>query len=118
MRDDRLYLIRASEAIERIESYTSGGRDMFMASTLIQDAVFYNLDVLSRSVSNISTVRKNAYHHVPWADFDGFQREVLSSYLTLEVSKVWGSVLTFIPSLRPAIVSMLDEQAPHDETAR
>jgi uncharacterized protein with HEPN domain len=118
VRDDKLYLAHISQALARIERYIAGGRDEFMASTLIQDAVLHNLDVLGRSVSEISIARKNAYQHVPWADFESFQRELQSSYLTLEVSKVWGSVLTFIPSLRPAIVSMLGEQTPHDETAK
>jgi uncharacterized protein with HEPN domain len=44
MKDDRLYLIHISECIQRIEKYLrDGGRDAFMASDLMQDAIIRNL---------------------------------------------------------------------------
>ena len=39
MKDDRLYLIHISECITRIEEYVADGRETFMKSKLIQDAV-------------------------------------------------------------------------------
>lgn len=39
MRDERLYLSNIKECIERIEEYTIGGRDVFMQTPMIQDAV-------------------------------------------------------------------------------
>jgi uncharacterized protein with HEPN domain len=49
MKDDRLYLIHIIERIERIEQYTSEGRDTFLADTKTQDAVLRNLHTLSES---------------------------------------------------------------------
>ena len=43
MKDDRLYLAYIRECIERIEQYTSGGREQFFADTRTQDAVLRNL---------------------------------------------------------------------------
>ena len=43
MSDDETYLLHITEAIARIESYTVGGREVFLSSTLIQDAVVRNL---------------------------------------------------------------------------
>jgi len=39
MRDDRLYLSNIFECIERIESYTRDGKEAFLQTTIIQDAV-------------------------------------------------------------------------------
>jgi uncharacterized protein with HEPN domain len=50
MKDDRLYLIYIHECIERIESYVGGkNKQDFIDSTLIQDAVIRNLQVLAES---------------------------------------------------------------------
>ncbi len=42
MRDDRLYLSNIFECIERIESYTHDGKEAFLQTTIIQDAVIRN----------------------------------------------------------------------------
>jgi len=49
VKDDRLYLIHIGECLARIESYITGGKDAFFASTLIQDAVLRNLQTLAES---------------------------------------------------------------------
>jgi uncharacterized protein with HEPN domain len=50
MKDDRLYLIHICECIERIESYAKGiDKKEFANSTLLQDAIIRNLQVLSES---------------------------------------------------------------------
>ena len=55
MKDDRLYLIHIRECFERIESYVSPGGDAaFMASTLIQDAVLRNLQIMAESTQRLS----------------------------------------------------------------
>jgi uncharacterized protein with HEPN domain len=54
VKDDKLYLIHIDECVRRIESYTAGGRDEFLTSTLVQDAVLQNLQTLGESVQRIS----------------------------------------------------------------
>jgi hypothetical protein len=36
MKDDRLYLIHVKECIQRIDSYASEGRDVFLRSSMVQ----------------------------------------------------------------------------------
>jgi uncharacterized protein with HEPN domain len=48
VKDDRLYLIHIRECIERVMSYTEGGKDFFFADTKTQDAVMRNLQILAR----------------------------------------------------------------------
>lgn len=49
MKDDRLYLIHIRECIERVETYTRGGREEFFGDNKTQDAVVRNLQILAES---------------------------------------------------------------------
>jgi uncharacterized protein with HEPN domain len=44
MKDDRLYLLHILECIDRIDAFTTGNRQAFMDSVLIQDAVIKKID--------------------------------------------------------------------------
>lgn len=64
MKDDMLYLIHISECIDRMQTYTTGGLEAFVASTLIQDAVIRNLQVLGESAKRLSPELKSAHPEV------------------------------------------------------
>jgi len=49
MKDDAVYLHHLIECITRIEKNTSQGRDRFMESHTLQDAVMRNLQVMAES---------------------------------------------------------------------
>ncbi len=49
MKDDRLYLIHIGECLDRIERYTAGEEADYKNSTLVQDAVIRNLQILAES---------------------------------------------------------------------
>ena len=54
MKDDSLYLIHISECLGRIESYTRSGRTGFMRSTMAQDAVIRNCEVIGEAAKQVS----------------------------------------------------------------
>ena len=45
MKDERVYLVHAIEAIDSILSYTIDGRDGFFADGKTQDAVIRNIEI-------------------------------------------------------------------------
>lgn len=49
MKDDRVYLRRILDCIQRIEEDTADGREHFLSSHTHQDAVLRNLQILSES---------------------------------------------------------------------
>lgn len=61
MKDDRLYLTHIFECISNIEEYTFGGKDEFLKSSLIQDAVIRNLEVIGEATKSISRETKQDY---------------------------------------------------------
>jgi uncharacterized protein with HEPN domain len=58
MKDDVLYLRHIAECIRRIEANVTGGREAFMASHTLQDAVLRNLQTMTESTQCLSDVLK------------------------------------------------------------
>ena len=110
MKDDKLYLIHIRECIERVEKYTEGGKNGFLASTLIQDAVMRNLQTMAESTQRLSDVTKEAHPEVDWYKISGFRNVLVHGYLGVDLDRVWIIVERDLPRLRRAITSMLIEQ--------
>ena len=67
MKDDRAYLLHVRDAIERIPSYTSEGRDAFMADTRTQDAVIRNIEIIGEAVKRLSGNSRSRRPDIPWS---------------------------------------------------
>lgn len=61
MSKDRLYLTHMSECIARIQQYVAEGRSAFERSTLVQDGVLRNLQVLAESSQRVSEQLKREH---------------------------------------------------------
>ena len=108
MKDDRLYLIHISECIERIESYIAGrDKQQFLDSTLIQDAVIRNLQVLAESTQRLSDDAKESQSRVDWFKIAGFRNVLVHDYLGIEIERVWNILEKDLPILKEAIQNML-----------
>lgn len=108
-KDDRPYLIHISECIERIEEYTADGREAFMNSTLIQDAVLRNLQTLAESTQRLSESLKTGHSGVPWKKISGFRNVLVHNYLGVDVQRVWELVVNDLPQLKIDIQAMLNK---------
>lgn len=108
MKDDKLYLIHIDECIERIESYVKGiNKEVFMNSTLIQDAVVRNLQVMSESTQRLSDNLKDSQPEIDWLKISGFRNVLVHDYLGVDVERIWTIIEKELPSLKIAIQEML-----------
>lgn len=107
MKDDRLYLIHIAECIGRIEEYVRGGRDAFMASTLVQDAVLRNLQTLAESSQRLSDDLKARHPDIDWRRIAGFRNVLVHDYLGVDTGLVWKIVENDLPPLKVRIGAML-----------
>jgi uncharacterized protein with HEPN domain len=108
MKDDNLYLIHIRECIERIEAYTGeGGRDGFLSSTLIQDAVLRNLQTMAESTQRLSAELKAAHATVDWQRITGFRNILTHDYLGIDLERVWNIVAKELPALKRAVGQMI-----------
>ena len=107
MRDDRLYLIHVSESIARIEAYVGGGREEFLRSTMVQDAVVRNLQVLAESTQRLSDSLRARHPEVDWHAIAGFRNVLVHDYLGVDLARVWGVVEDDLPNLKLHVEAML-----------
>ena len=49
MKDDEVFLQNIVECIVKIKTYTQSGKEEFMSSNLIQDAVIRNLEIVGEA---------------------------------------------------------------------
>lgn len=54
MRDEKRYLMDIAECIGRIEEYTCDGREAFIQTKMIQDAVVRNFEIIGEATKRIS----------------------------------------------------------------
>lgn len=108
MKDDQLYLIHISECIERIEAYVSGiDKRAFMASSLVQDAVIRNLQIMAESTWRVSDRLKEAQPKIDWHKIAGFRNILVHDYLGVDTERVWNIIENEIPVLKKAVHEMM-----------
>jgi uncharacterized protein with HEPN domain len=108
VKDDQLYLIHINECIQRIEKYVGeGGRDAFMASDLLQDAIIRNLQTLAESATRVSDGLQEKHPEVDWLKIRGFRNVLVHDYLGVDLDRVWNILENDLPKLKAAIEKML-----------
>jgi uncharacterized protein with HEPN domain len=107
MRDDRERLLDILEAIERIEKYTSRGREVFEEDELIQTWVIHHLEVIGEATRALSVEIKQKHTETPWTNIAGMRNILVHHYFGIDSSAVWNAVDRDLPSLKQQIEVML-----------
>jgi len=108
MKDDKLYLIHISECIERIEQYLPDrSKQIFLSSTLIQDAILRNLQTMAESTQRLSDSLKAKYPEINWHKISGFRNLLVHDYLGVDAERVWKIIELELPALKQTIAAML-----------
>jgi len=108
MKDDRLYLIHIAECIQRIEQYTSEGREAFLIDTRTQDAVLRNLQPLAESTQRVSAELKALHSEVEWRGIAEFRNVIVHDYLGVDVEEIWDIVQDDLPDLKAKVRAILE----------
>ena len=107
MKDDRAYLLHVCDAIERIRSYTSEGRDAFMADTRTQDAVIRNIEIIGEAVKRLSEDSRSRRPDIPWSQIAGMRDVLIHHYFGVKLETVWEVVDQNLSPLRVAVEDVL-----------
>lgn len=97
------------ECGDRIEQYVSGGRDTFMHSTLIQDAVLRNLQTLGQSAGRLSDTLRDGHPEVNWRGIIGLRNILVHDYLGISLVRIWEIVEHDLPDLRRKVEALIQE---------
>lgn len=109
MKDDRLYLSNIKECIERIESYTINGKEAFLQTIIIQDAVIRNFEIIGEATKRLSKELRANYPDVPWQQVAGFRDILIHDYLKVNLNRVWGVIEQNLPELKMTVEIILQD---------
>jgi uncharacterized protein with HEPN domain len=101
------------DAIDRVLTYTSGGREAFFADRKTQDAVVRNLEVLGEAAKNVAGPVKDAHPNIPWKRIAGMRDKLIHEYFGVDLALVWEVVEREIVPLRDRLSALLERLEEH-----
>ena len=104
---DRNYLNDIVERINRIETYTKSGREAFLESELLQDAIIRNFEVMGEATKRLSTELRQTYPNIPWRKIAGFRDVLIHDYLDVEVTEIWNTIVNSLPTFKEQLLKIL-----------
>ena len=107
MTDDRLYLVHITECLRLISEYVATGREAFMASTMIQDAVVRRLQTPAESSQRLSDSLKAKNPELDWRGLAGFRNVLVHDYPGVDLERVGELIESKVPQLTTEIEAML-----------
>ena len=107
---DITYLEHIKDSIEKIYAYTERLSEKdFQESTLVQDAVVRQLEIIGEATKRISGEIKQQYPEVPWKDMAGMRDVLIHDYINVEIDIVWKTVVDYLPSLLGRVKKIIEE---------
>lgn len=97
------------ECIEPIESYTRDGKEVFLQTTIIQDAVIRNFEIIGEATKRFSPEIKAGYPDVLEQQIAGFRDVLIHYYLKVNLNRVWGVIEQNLPPLKATIEPILQD---------
>jgi len=85
--EDALYLSHIDEAIGRIEDYTHEGREIFLHTPLIQDAVIRNFEIIGEATKNLSDELRAENSDIRWRQIAGLRDMLIHEYAKVNLSR-------------------------------
>ncbi len=107
MTDQRVYLRDISERIQRIETFTAGGRETYIQSLLIQDGVIRNFEVIGEICKRLPPELTQQHPEIPWRQISGFRDVLIHDYEEVDIEAVWRIVENDLQPLKNAVMAML-----------
>lgn len=99
--NDLVYLGHVMDAIDKIEEYTTGiDETKFKSTSLIQDGVIRQIEIVGEALRNVSREFRQKYSYLPWEDAIGMKDKLIYDYMGVDLEKVWETVTLDIPRLK------------------
>lgn len=109
------YLSHILEALNRIFKYIDDIDEVgFLQSTLAQDAVVRNLEVIGEASQNLSRYHQvfvAAHSDVPWEKMYWMRNRLAHGYFTVDFEIVWRTLVNDLPELKQQIQAIYDNIA-------
>jgi uncharacterized protein with HEPN domain len=109
MREDRVYLQHIAECIRRIEENTGRGREGFLQTHTLQDAVLRNLQTMSEATQRLSDAAKMRQPQIEWDRLAAFRNVLVHNYLGIDMEIIWAITQRDLLELKQAVAALLAE---------
>jgi len=106
-KDPRVYLAHIMECIDRIQDYTTQGREAFFVSRLTQDAVIRNLEIIGEAARRVPEHYRQAHPNIPWREMAGLRNVLIHDYEGVDISRVWLVIENELPLVRAILATLL-----------
>jgi uncharacterized protein with HEPN domain len=107
VKDDRLYLYHMLERCCRITRFIRPGRDAFMASDELQDAVIRNVEVIGEAAKRVSPDARGRLVSLDWKAICGMRDVLIHDYIGVDLDEVWNVASSRIPELQAVLEQFL-----------
>lgn len=106
--DDRVYLKHILECAALIQNYTRNGKQEFMESSLVQDAVLRRLQTMAESTQRLSDELKAKVPEIDWRALSGFRNVLVHDYLGgIDLERIWDAVESYLPELETTVQELI-----------
>jgi uncharacterized protein with HEPN domain len=112
VKDDRLYLHHMLERCHRITRFIGSGRETFMASEELQDAVIRNLEVIGEAAKRVSAETRGRLASLDWRTICGMRDVLIHDYIGVDLDEVWNVASSRIPELQAVLEQFLTAGDP------
>lgn len=106
-RSQQIYCRDILDRIRRIESYTSGGRESFIACELLQDGVIRSFEAIGEVVKRLDPMLLAQQPDIAWSDFAGFRDILIHQYNSVRIDLIWRFAQEDLPALKRAVTALL-----------
>ncbi len=107
------FLDYIEDIIKAMDDAASFVRDMdydsFSKDRKTVYAVIRALEIIGEATKNIPIEIKNNYPQIPWKDMAGMRDKVIHEYFGVDLKRVWSTVNTDIPKLKPWFEKIIKE---------
>jgi uncharacterized protein with HEPN domain len=107
VKDDRLYLHHMLERCHRITRFIEPGREAFLASEELQDAVIRNVEVIGEAAKRVSPDARSHLASLDWKAICGMRDVLIHDYIGVDLDEVWNVASSRIPELQAALEQFL-----------
>lgn len=111
MKDERLYLHHMLERSERVAEYIAGGREAFLASEQLQDAVIRNLEAIGEAAKRVGPALRAALPELDWRSICGMRDVLIHGYIGVDIEEVWNVAAQHLPAVQAVLRRYLSSGA-------
>ena len=82
-------------------------KEDFLGSTITQDAVIRNFEIIGEAVKNLSSDFRSKYPDVEWRKVAGMRDKLIHDYIGVDIWSVWGVVKDILPGFETRLIDIV-----------